>query len=143
MSTSNISMLSQIQVDRPETDLAAEFKKAAAGAPQRQDVSFDGKIQPQDFAQKSTPVVDAESVAKAVATIVSFAEGLGRSLAISVDDRSGDFVVKVQNASTEEFVRQIPSEEVLAISAAIKEQVANFELMGEEGARGLFLEAIV
>ena len=110
MSTSNVSMLSQIQVDRPETDLAAEFKKAAAGAPQRQDVSFDGRIQPQDYAQKSAPVVDAESVAEAVATIVSFAEGLGRSLAISVDDRSGDFVVKVQNASTEEFVRQIPSE---------------------------------
>ena len=106
-------------------------------------MSFDGRIQPQDYAQKSAPVVDAESVAKAVATIVSFAEGLGRSLAISVDDRSGDFVVKVQNASTEELVRQIPSEEVLAISAAIKEQVANLELMGEEGARGLFLEAVV
>ena len=141
--SNNISMLSQVQLTKPEVDTAKEFKQAASGPQMRQDVSFDGRIQPQDFAQKSTPVVDAESVAKAVATIVSFAEGLGRSLAISVDDRSGDFVVKVQNASTEEFVRQIPSEEVLAISAAIKEQVANFELMGEEGARGLFLEAIV
>jgi flagellar protein FlaG len=136
-------MLNQIRVDRPETDLAAEFKKGAAGAPQRQDVSFDGKSQPQDVSQKIDAVVDAKSVAEAVASIVSFAEGLGRSLAISVDDRSGDFVVRVQNASTEEFVRQIPSEEVLKISAAIKDQVANLDLMGEEGARGLFLEAVV
>ena len=143
MSTSNVSMLSQIQVDRPETDLATEFKKGAAGAPQRQDVSFDGKSQPEDVTQTIDAVVDAESVAKAVASIVSFAEGLGRSLAISVDDRSGDFVVRVQNASTEEFVRQIPSEDVLKISAAIKDQVANMDLMGGEGARGLLLEVVV
>lgn len=143
MSTSSVSMLSQIQLDRPETDLAVEFKKGAAGPPVRQDISFDGRSQPQDVTQKLDAVVDAESVSKAVAAIVSYAEGLGRSLAISVDDRSGDFVVRVQNASTEEFVRQIPSEEVLKISAAIKDQVANLELMGEEGARGLFLEAVV
>ena len=48
MATSTVSMMSQIQVDRPETDLSAEFKKAAAGPPQRQDVSFDGITQPQD-----------------------------------------------------------------------------------------------
>ncbi len=143
MATSTVSMMSQIQVDRPETDLSAEFKKAAAGPPQRQDVSFDGRIQPQDVTQTIDAVIDSESVAEAVASIVSFAEGLGRSLAISVDDRSGNFVVQVRNASTEEFVRQIPSEEVLKIAAAIKDQVANFDVMGEEGARGLFLEAVV
>ena len=74
--------------------------------------------------------------------IVSYGESLGRSLAISVDERSGDFIVKVQNASTEEVVRQIPSEEVLRIAAAIQEQFSNLELMGEEGARGLLLETL-
>jgi flagellar protein FlaG len=81
-------------------------------------------------------------VAQAVQKIVSYGESLGRSLAISVDERSGDFIVKVQNASTDEVVRQIPSEEVLRIAAAIKEQFSNLDLMGEEGARGLLLEAL-
>ena len=59
-----------------------------------------------------------------------------------MDERSGDFVVQVQDANTEEIVRQIPSEEVLAISAAISQQVDALKLMGEEGARGLLLETV-
>jgi uncharacterized FlaG/YvyC family protein len=118
------------------------MRKAANGAPERQDVSFDGRIQPQDVVQSVDSVVDAEAVARAVETVASYAESLGRSLAISVDERSGDFVVRVQNSSTDEFVRQIPSEEVLRIAAAIEDQFASLQLMGEEGARGLFLEAL-
>ena len=59
-----------------------------------------------------------------------------------MDEQSGDFVVQVQDANTEEIVRQIPSEEVLAISAAISEQIDSLRLMGEEGARGLLLEEV-
>ena len=49
-------------------------------------------------------------------------------------------MVQVQNAETDELIRQIPSEEVLAISQAISDQLDALELMGEGGARGLFLE---
>ena len=108
----------------------------------RQDVSFDGITQPQDIVQSIDSVIDAESIAEAVNSIVSYGESLGRSLAIAVDERSGDFVVTVQNAATDEKVRQIPSEEVLRIAAAIEEQFANLDLMGEEGARGLLLETL-
>ena len=142
MKSDGLSMLSQVRVATPETNPSVEMRKAANGAPVRQDVSFDGIIQPQDAVQSSDSVIDAESVAQAVQKIVSYGESLGRSLAISVDERSGDFIVKVQNASTDEVVRQIPSEEVLRIAAAIQEQFANLELMGEEGARGLLLEAL-
>ena len=141
MST-DISMLSQVRMVKPETNPGVEFKKAASGVPDRQDVSFDGIIQPQDVVQRVDSVIDAESIAKAVDSIVSYGESLGRSLAIAVDERSGDFVVTVQNAATDEKVRQIPSEEVLRIAAAIEEQFANLELMGEEGARGLLLETL-
>ena len=142
MSTENVSMFSQVAVSRPPTDLSAEFKKGASGPDVRQDVSFDGKIQPKDVVQSMDAVVDAEAVQRAVESIAQYAESLGRSLAIDVDERSGDFVVKVQNATTDELVRQIPSEEVLRIAAAIEEQFANLKLMGEEGARGLFLETL-
>jgi len=142
MKSDGLSMLSQVRMAAPESDPSVEMRKAASGAPERQDVSFDGRIQPQDAVQGVDSVVDAESVARAVETVASYAESLGRSLAISVDERSGDFIVKVQNSTTDEFVRQIPSEEVLRIAAAIEDQFASLKLMGEEGARGLFLEAL-
>lgn len=139
---SNISMLSQVRLTSPVVDTAAEFKAAAAGPEKRQDVSFDGKMQPTDSVSQVSTVIDAEAIEAAVAKIASFAEGLGRSLSITVDDRSGDFVVTVQNASTEELVRQIPSEEVLKISQAISDQLQALEVMGEKGAQGLFLKAL-
>ena len=141
MAMANISIaLSQIQPPQSEVNLAAEFKRAASGPDERQDVSFDGKLQPADTVSRVDTVIDSASIEKAVAEIAAYAEGLGRSLAISVDDRSGDFVVQVQNAETDELIRQIPSEEVLAISQAISDQLDALELMGEGGARGLFLE---
>jgi flagellar protein FlaG len=85
-------------------------------------------------------VVDQEQIEAAVAKIASYVESLSRSLAIRVDERSGDIVVQVRDANTEEIIRQIPSEEVLAISAAISQQVDALRLMGEEGARGLLLD---
>jgi len=142
MKSDGLSMLSQVRMAAPETNPSVEMRNAASGPPVRQDVSFDGRIQPQDAVQSTDSVVDAEVVAQAVQKILSYGESLGRSLAISVDERSGDFIVKVQNASTDEVVRQIPSEEVLRIAAAIQDQFANLELMGEEGARGLLLETL-
>ena len=138
----NISMLSQVRLTSPAVDTVAEFKAAAAGPEKRQDVSFDGKMQPTDSVGQVSTVIDAEAIEAAVAKIASFAEGLGRTLSITVDDRSGDFVVTVQNASTEELVRQIPSEEVLKISQAISDQLQSLEVMGEKGAQGLFLKAL-
>lgn len=122
--------------------LSEAFKAGAAGAPMRQDVSFDGKASPSDTTQKVEQVVDAERIEAAVAKINSYVQSLSRSLAIRVDERSGDMIVQVQDANTEEVIRQIPSEEVLAISNAISQQLASLKVMGEDGARGLFLEAV-
>ena len=118
------------------------FAKGASGPAQRQDVSFDGKASPSDTTQKVAQVIDAERLAEAVAKVNSYVQSLSRSLAITVDERSGDMIVRVQDANTEEVIRQIPSEEVLAISSAISQQLAALRVMGEEGARGLLLEAV-
>ena len=118
------------------------FEKGARGPVQRQDVSFDGKMSPGDASQKLAQVVEPEKIQAAVDKIAAYVESLSRSLAIRVDDRSGNFVVQVQDANTEEVIRQIPSEEVLAISAAISQQVESLKVMGEEGARGLLLETV-
>ncbi|KAI5916105.1 flagellar protein FlaG [Thauera sp. 2A1] len=53
-----------------------------------------------------------EDVAKAVAP-------MAQSLEFSLDKDSGKTVVKVMDTETNEVIRQIPSEEVLAISKAV------------------------
>ena len=116
------------------------FARGAAGPMYRQDVSFDGKISPADSSQKVEQVIDRDQLQAAVAKVSSYVQSLSRSLDIRSDDRTGDTVIKVFDKSTDELIRQIPSEEVLAISAAISEQLDVLKLMGEEGARGLLLE---
>lgn len=122
--------------------LGEEFSKGASGPVQRQDVSFDGKISPADATQRVSQVVGPEQIQAAVDKIAAYVDSISRSLSISVDDRSGGFVVQVQDATTEEVIRQIPSEEVLAISEAISQQVDSLKVMGEDGARGLLLETV-
>jgi uncharacterized FlaG/YvyC family protein len=72
--------------------------------------------------------------------ITAFGQGLTRSLSISVDERSGDFVVQVQNSETKEVVRQIPAAEVLKIAEVVAERNADLKLMGERGAGSLLLD---
>jgi flagellar protein FlaG len=131
------------QLPAMQVDLKEKFSAGAAGPPVRQDVSFDGKTQPDDAATNMARVVDPEAIQAAVAEISSYVEGLGRSLAISVDDQTGDYIIKVQNAETDEIVRQVPSEELVRVAAAIRAQLDSLTLMGEEGARGLLLEMSV
>ena len=120
--------------------LGEAFSKGASGPVMRQDVSFDGKASPADTSQKVEQVIQAEDLQAAVAKVSSYVQSFSRSLDIRSDDRTGDTVISVFDKSTEELVRQIPSEEVLAISAAISDQLDVLKLMGEEGARGLLLE---
>ena len=121
-------------------NLGDAFAKGAAGPVMRQDVSFDGKASPADTAQKVEQVIQREDLQAAVAQVSTYVQSLSRSLDIRSDDRTGDTVIKVFDKTTDELIRQIPSEEVLAISAAISEQLDVLKLMGEEGARGLLLE---
>ena len=123
-------------------NLSDEFSKGASGPSLPGKLSFDGKLNDSDAAA-AVRVVDPARLSEAVQQIASFVQNLGRSLSISVDEQSGDFVVQVQNATTDEVVRQIPSEDVLRISAAIEQRNASLTLMGERGAGGLFLDAVV
>lgn len=44
---------------------------------------------------------------------------VARNLLFSLDEESGETVIKVVDSSTDEVIRQIPSEEILAISKAL------------------------
>jgi flagellar protein FlaG len=63
----------------------------------------------------------SEGVVAAVKKINDFIQVIRRDLQFSVDEDTGMTVVKVMDAETEEVIRQIPSEEVLAIAANLEE----------------------
>ncbi len=64
--------------------------------------------------------VDAANIAEAAARLSEVARESGRHLEFRVDDTSGRTVITVTNATTGEVVRQIPSEEVLALARQVE-----------------------
>lgn len=57
----------------------------------------------------------------AVSEVSEFVQARNRQLAFSIDEDSRRSVVKVTDSDSGEVIRQIPSEEVLALSERIKE----------------------
>jgi len=55
----------------------------------------------------------------AVANIQSYAQSVSRNLNFSIDDSTGEVVVKVIDGDSGKVVRQIPSEEVLKLAARL------------------------
>ena len=65
--------------------------------------------------------VELEKLREKVTELNSHMQTVNRNLHFSVDEQSGDTVVKVINAETDELVRQIPSEEIMQARNAINE----------------------
>lgn len=70
--------------------------------------------------QNSQQQKRTEALRDKVAQLNDYMQNMNRNLQFSVDDASGDTVVKVIDAETEEVVRQIPSEEILEARHAIE-----------------------
>ena len=92
-----------------------------------------GKVQPQEgkempsVAIKAAPPVpefEKMDIDKAIEDLQAFVEGLGRSLSFRQDDTIDRSVITVRDSNTNQIVRQIPSEEVIAISRQIKSELA-------------------
>lgn len=62
-----------------------------------------------------------EQLKEAVSKMNDFAQNLQRDLKFSVDDSSGQTVVRVIDSQTDEVVRQIPSEEALDLMNRFQE----------------------
>jgi flagellar protein FlaG len=76
--------------------------------------------QPVVSEQNSQQQQRTEALREKVAQLNDYMQNMNRNLQFSVDDASGDTVVKVIDAETEEVVRQIPSEEILEARHAIE-----------------------
>ncbi|HFQ14672.1 MAG TPA: flagellar protein FlaG [Gammaproteobacteria bacterium] len=71
--------------------------------------------------------VTKEDLEKAVSHLKEYVQSMKRDMDFSVDDKTGRFVVKVYDSETKELIRQIPSEEMLAISRHLVEAMEDAE----------------
>jgi flagellar protein FlaG len=90
-----------------------------AAAP-RQELPGSGKSLP----AQASPTSDVQ---QAVSRLNDYAQSLRRDIQFSVDKSSGDTVIRVVDSNSGETIRQIPSEEMLAIAHNL------------ENAQGLFV----
>ncbi|NOZ36918.1 MAG: flagellar protein FlaG [Gammaproteobacteria bacterium] len=80
--------------------------------------------------------VSKEDLAQAVSHLKEYVQHMKRDMDFSVDDKTGRFVVKVYDSETKELIRQIPSEEMLAISRHLVESMDD----DEEARKGFLIE---
>ncbi len=87
---------------------------------QRQDLPATEQVSPAADGKAAS----ASDLQSAVSHLNDYVQSLRRELQFSVDDASGQTVVKVVDPNSGELIRQIPSEEVLEISHRLQENVA-------------------
>lgn len=94
-------------------------------------VSTIGTVNTSGSTQSANSVtsVSTEDVKAAVKQMKDFVQVISRQLQFDVDDDSGRTVVRVLDKDTGDVIRQIPSDEVLALARHLK------VLMEEEGAK--------
>ena len=101
-------------------------------AQQTQPATVAGKVLPTEgkevpsVAIKAAPPVpefEPKDLDKAIAELQDFVDALGRSLSFKRDESIDKSVITVRDSNTNQVVRQIPSEEVVAISRQIREEM--------------------
>jgi flagellar protein FlaG len=79
-----------------------------------QNLPLQGKSQPQ-------AVQGAAEIREAISEINEFVQGIQRDLSFNMDEASGRTVIRVVDRDSGDLIRQIPSDEVLAIASHIRD----------------------
>jgi flagellar protein FlaG len=117
-----VSATADVSADAAEL---ASRKPAAQKEPARNDQGVGSG--PEGLRVAASGAVSRESLAEVLEAARERARLSQASLEFSVDDESGRTVVKVVDAQTKELIRQIPSEEVLAVARNL-ERIKGFLL---------------
>ncbi len=100
-----------LEVSKPITSTPATDVSAAASATEK---SADSKV-------TQTGKVERDQVEKAVQDIQAFVDSNQRNLNFSIDETTGDVVVKIVATQSGEVIRQLPSEEALKMAQRLKD----------------------
>ena len=80
--------------------------------------------------------VSRQAIERVVSELEAYVQNAQRNLDFHVDDKTGRVVVKVVDATNDSVIRQIPSEEMIAISHRLQEFMDENQL----DMRGMLLE---
>ena len=108
-----------------ETNHSSNSTGKVAG--QRQTVAVD---LPGVEAQPKQVELSQQALEKAVSQMAAYVQNTHRDMNFSVDEVTGRVVVKVIDSNSDEVIRQIPSEEMLAIARHLTESLENDEPKG-------------
>lgn len=110
--------------DKEPLSRVAEFRPSARYAHISNVTALQGGPAPTPSTQQSkepNPVApDAKALQTALDKMTAHVQNLQRALQFSVDEESGETIVKVVDTETKEVIRQIPSEELLAIANRLR-----------------------
>ena len=140
MTTDMAITLNTLPVKDSGTDVRRLTESQPAAPPQDIE-SVSRKPSIDEFSQDERPVSASVSVPKeelvgAVSQMQDFAQMLNRELQFDVDEDLGRTVVRVVDKESGDLIRQIPSDEVLALAKQMKEmREADFESTSGSGHR--------
>lgn len=77
------------------------------------------ELETENAVPQLTEATSPEQVKQAVEDLNAHSQSVGRGLEFSVDSETDQTVVKVVDQNTKEIIRQIPSEEALAIAESL------------------------
>lgn len=107
---------SEIKVTRiREVEAASQGRQVSAAADHLGRMS-----EAREAAAKQTEV-SRQAFEKVVSELQAYVQNTRRNLDFFVDDQTGRVVVKVVDATNDEVIRQIPSEEMLSLSRRIQD----------------------
>jgi len=120
------------------TNMALQTRTVEANRPSSSNSTEKVAAQRQAFAvevaeveaQKSEVELSQEALEKVVSQLNAYVQNTQRDMDFSVDDATGRVVVRVIDSTSEEVIRQIPSEEMLAISRHLLESLETEEPKG-------------
>lgn len=114
-------------------NVAGSVHSAASNQPQPVQASTPATahVQTVNAVQQAALTPSMEQVKQAVQEINHSMRSESRGLEFSIDDESERTIVKVIDKQTEEVIRQIPTEEVMAISKSLDQVIG--KLLREKG----------
>ena len=126
MNTDTVATISQIVPQRADSakpsPVAAPFHRNS-DVTGRQDVAVDGKNSPPQAANGSNSPEKGSQLDSALKEINSYVQQVNRRIQFSPHESLplGRTVIKVVDADTDKVIREIPSEEILAMAQRISE----------------------
>ena len=110
---------------QPQSAPAAN--KAAKAAAPAVSVAAPRPLSLPDKAKIEVPEFEPKDLQKAMDDLQRYVDDLGRNLNFSIDDSIDRAIISVRDAKTQELVRQIPGEEVIAMSRQIADTLAEWK----------------